>query len=299
MGSTGTDDPGSRVARPWEALEETPCPVCGVGREGARIFRRFPPFQLWACGNCGVWYLSPRLKSGVMLAEYRDGRYFSGAPGAGYVGAAGGYQAQEEPLRRTFRAFLGALEKRRLAGGSLLEIGCAYGYFLDEAREHFQRLVGTDFSEDAVARTRSLGLECIHGGLDHLAETDRFDRILSIGVLEHIYRPGEWVSQAVRHLNPGGWLIHATPFAGSLWFWLMGRRWPSYKVPEHVALYGRLALRNLMVRCGARELIWLPYVHYFSLGLVAAKLGLPVAPDKSRGMVPLPQTMLAVAARFS
>ena len=47
------------------------------------------------------------------------------------------YAAQEKSLRATFRLFMNNLEKKRLTGKTLLEVGCGYGYLLDEAKNFF------------------------------------------------------------------------------------------------------------------------------------------------------------------
>jgi len=37
------------------------------------------------------------------------------------------------------------LHKRNVTGGKLLEIGCGFGFLLDEAKNYFDYRIGTDF----------------------------------------------------------------------------------------------------------------------------------------------------------
>ena len=54
----------------------------------------------------------------------------------------------------------------------------------------------------------------------------------------------------------------------------MGKQWPSFKIPEHVAYYDPNTLKKLMRRCRrAREIKILDYPHAFPFGLIAQKLG--------------------------
>ena len=60
--------------------------------------------------------------------EYYSGDYFSGGRADGYVD----YQGTEAVLRREFSHSLEFI-RRHQASGRLLEIGCAYGFFLEQA----------------------------------------------------------------------------------------------------------------------------------------------------------------------
>ena len=114
-----------------DALEHPACPLCGSEerREDIYVFR---PFAVARCQGCRLWYEYPRLAEPVMRASYADDAYFEGGE-AGYSS----YQAQEATLRPTFRRFLRELSHRGMTGGRLLEVGCAYGFFLDEAKGYF------------------------------------------------------------------------------------------------------------------------------------------------------------------
>ena len=97
------------------------------------------------------------------MVRSRDLRTFAGSV-FGYQGGQSGYAdtsyfEQETALRATFKRLLRNLEKREMTGGELLEIGCGYGYLLDEARPYFSRRVGTDFSPEAAAHARKSGAE--------------------------------------------------------------------------------------------------------------------------------------------
>ena len=64
----------------------------------------------------------------------------------------------------------------------------------------------------------------------------KFDCVLAIQVIEHVYQPLTFVKQLINHTQPGGHIIIATPDIGGVLRKTMGRHWPSFKVPEHVRL---------------------------------------------------------------
>lgn len=226
-----------------------------------------------------------------MLESYRDHSYFEGG-GAGYRS----YRSQETTLRRTFRRFLRALEAREMTGGVLLEVGCAYGFFLEEASPWFDLRVGTEFSAQAAEQARGRADRILLGGLERLAG-ERFDVAAAIHVIEHVYDPIAFLVQLREHLAPGGWAIVATPDMGGFWRPLMGRRWPFFKIPEHVTYFDRRTLRRLFAAAGYRDVQQVPYVSSFSLDMVAEKLGWRVPAAIAERAVPLPATTIAMVAR--
>jgi SAM-dependent methyltransferase len=271
-------------------LETSCCPLCGAA-ECATVFAGagFAPFALQSCASCGLHYLSPRLTESAITQHYASDRYFAGD---GYTD----YQQQEASLRGTFSRFLRALAQRGCTGGSLLEVGCGYGYLLDEAQVHFERRVGIDFSPGAVQRAAALADAAYQGGIEALPASEPvFDCVVATHVVEHVYHPRAFVKALMARLRPGGHLVLATPDAGSFWRLGMGRRWPSFKLPEHVLYFNRRTLGRLMEDAGLQRLQPVPYPHAFPLPLIAAKLGLSVPRAVRHLSLWLPATTLAIA----
>lgn len=184
-----------------------------------------------------------------------------------------------------------------MTGGRLLEVGCAYGFFLDEARGHFEWRSGTDYSEAAARRARSLADAVYLGGLGEIPAGERYDCAVLIHVIEHIYRPRELVAGLLERLRPGGWVVLAAPDMGSVWRLLMGRSWPFFKVPEHVTYFSRRSLAALLAAAGCRRVVPLPYASSFTGDLIGEKLGLRLPAWLARRRFRLPATTVACAGR--
>ena len=100
---------------------------------------------------------------------------------------------------------------------SLFDIGCGDGRFLREVQSRFggKRLLGIDYSEEAVRWARSLNPELKFEVADICQQPldERFDVVTLLEVIEHI--PCEQLPEFLRavtgHLNPGGWLILSAP----------------------------------------------------------------------------------------
>ena len=272
-------------------LDLSPCPLCGSEERHENVYV-FPPFAVARCRRCRLWYLHPRLAEPAMHAQYEADSYFEGGA-AGYSS----YQAQERTLRPTFRRFLAELDRRGMTGGRLLEVGCAYGFFLDEARSRFTHRTGTDYSPAALEKARGRADHVILGGTAQIPAGELFDCIAVIHVIEHIYDPVEFLRTLAGHLRPGGWMVLATPDMGSPWRPLMRYRWPFFKIPEHVTYFDRRTLGDLLRRSGYETVQSLPYASVFSLDLIGEKLGIRMPAALGNRQLWLPATAIAAAGR--
>jgi SAM-dependent methyltransferase len=225
-----------------------------------------------------------------MQEVYRDLSYFEGGA-SGYADSS--YLAQEAALRATFKRFLHNLKKRALAGGDLLEVGCGYGYLLDEARTYFQRRAATEFSPRGAEIAGATGADVFVGGVEQLPAGVMFDCVIATHVIEHIYAPLPFMKRLTAHTKPGGHIVLATPDIGGALRKLMGRRWPSFKVPEHVIYFNFRTLGLLMRQAGLEDIRRLPYPHAFPLGLIAAKFGLALPRFIAHFNVWVPATTVA------
>ena len=272
-------------------LETASCPLCSSERRRPTSFGT-DGLGVVRCGDCGVLFLSPRLKEERILEYYRDGSYFEGTD-CGYTS----YLEQEKTLRLTFRRLLKNLARKGLTGGSVLEVGCGLGFFLDEARPFFSQRVGTDLSADVAGKASELADQVWVGGVEALPEEERFDLVVALHVIEHVYDPVPFVRQLASRVKVGGHLLLATPDAGSLWLRILGKRWPSFKFPEHVTFYNQRILTDLFLKAGIRDLAPIRYLHAFPISEVLRKFGLSAGGPVGRWSAWIPATTVASVGR--
>jgi SAM-dependent methyltransferase len=286
-------------------LEYPVCPLCNSDRRDfpfrlsatGRVRRgEQEPYRVARCIECGLHYLYPRLIERAMQEIYRESSYYEGGA-CGYADTS--YTAQEFALRATFKRLLQNLATRGLTGGNLLEIGCGYGYLLDEARSFFGRRVGTEFSPEGAEIARATGAEVFIGGIEQVPSEAKFDCVIGTQLIEHVYEPLSFIKRLAGHTKSGGHIILATPDIGGVLRKAMGQRWPSFKVPEHVLYFDYSTLSSLMSRAGLDDVHRLPYPHAFPLGLIAAKFGFTLPPSVRRFKVWVPATTVAAYGRVT
>jgi SAM-dependent methyltransferase len=148
-------------------------------------------------------------------------------------------------LRREFARTVAFIRKHR-PGGRLLELGCAYGFFLQEAKPYFNP-VGIELAKDAANHARRAGLNVITGIADQptLNRLGKMDVIVLLDVIEHLPSPRDTLALCVRHLNPGGIVVITTGDFGSLTAKLAGARWRLMTPPQHLWFFTRESMRRL------------------------------------------------------
>jgi SAM-dependent methyltransferase len=277
------------------ALEHPACPLCGADAPRPLAAKpEWTPHRVVACGDCRFVYLSPRPSELEMRALYESDSYFEAENETEETSGYDAYAEQELALRLTFRRWLSRLAGKGHAGGSMLEIGCGHGYLLDEAAAFFGRREGTEYSIAAAHDAAKVADEIHVGGIDAVPADRRYDLVVSNQVIEHVYAPLEFLKAQLALVKPGGTIAIATPWMRSPWQRVLGERWPSYKIPEHVLYFDSTSLTTLMRQAGLQEIERLPYPHAFPLSLVAAKLGMPLGGRLGRTSLWIPGTTLAM-----
>jgi len=183
--------------------------------------------------------------SGTQSKSYYGQGYFNG----------GDYQAYEASApfaKSNFREL-----KRRLSAiqssGTLLELGCAYGYFLDEARSEW-KVRGVDISAHAIqqAATRYGGAVTQGDFLElDFAET-QYDWIVMWDVIEHLDQPQAYLDKCFKLLRPNGHIALTTGDVTSPAAQLMGKRWRLLTPPSHLTFFSAEGMRRLLEKAGLR-----------------------------------------------
>ncbi|MEZ5826575.1 MAG: hypothetical protein R3C97_18155, partial [Geminicoccaceae bacterium] len=88
------------------------------------------------------------------------------------------------------------------------------------------------------------------------------------------YHPVPFLKAARQRLRANGHMVVAVPDMGSIWRRAMGRRWPSFKFPEHVTFFDASTLRDALARSGFSNIRPVAYPHAFPVSLIVRKLGL-------------------------
>src|SRR5215469_13298460 len=213
------------------------CPACACTTAHWNLYSK-NSCDILQCAKCG---LGRAECDNFNANSYYTADYFSGARADGYVD----YRGSERVLRREFARTVQFIRGFR-KGGRLLEIGCAYGFFLEEARR-FYDVAGIEVADAAVAFCRSRGLAVINGVAEQslIAQFGMLDVIVLLDVVEHLADPQSTLALCRQHLNPGGVIVITTGDFASFYARLSGRKLRLMTPPQHLWFFTPESIRRL------------------------------------------------------
>lgn len=159
-------------------------------------------------------------------------------------------------------------------GATLLDAGANYGHFLAVAGEVY-RARGFDISPAAVAWSRDrFGVDNRVASIYALpAElAGPFDAIVSFDVIEHVDDPRRALRSMHDALQPGGLMFLTTPDAGSVVARLLGARWHYLDPIQHIVLFNRRNLAQLLDETGFEVVAMRTIGHRYRVSYVLDRL---------------------------
>jgi SAM-dependent methyltransferase len=208
-------------------------------------------------------------------------------------------RAKEQALVRA-KAYLDYLKRYKLSG-RLLDVGCAYGFFLEVFRERFE-VFGMDISEYAIKQAKR-HLPTAQGRLIcHDCQNpwpypdDFFDVVIAIAVIEHLKNPHAMIQEVFRCLKPKGiFMLHTC----NLLYEILPRVFPklfptiAYGDSTHVSPMYPWELRSLLADFDLLESIRKPAIG--KLWLLERKFNMPIL--KTVGKLPILNSTLTWICR--
>ena len=226
---------------------EERCPVCGQG--GARHWVQAPDrfhgrrqaYELVRCEACSlVWLTHPPQPE--EMHEHYTGAYHR------LISSAG-----DAPERWGFR--IEALARYKPLGGSLLDLGCSSGAFLESLKGGAWKLYGIEMSAEGAktAEERSNAQVFVGSILDASFAPESFDAITCFDVLEHLYEPRQVMARVGEWLKPGGIFYVLVPNIDSAEARAFGSYWHGLELPRHLFHYSPESLKFLAESAGLKE----------------------------------------------
>jgi SAM-dependent methyltransferase len=193
------------------------------------------------CQACSLVWLSRPPGPTEMYLHYTD-EYHK------LISAAGA----DSPRRWRARKATLDLHKRL---GSLLDLGCSSGAFLESLSKESWKLYGVEMSADCAktAEARSGAHVFVGDILDAPFPPESFDVVTCFDVLEHLYEPRRVMSRITEWLRPGGIFYVLVPNVDSAEARVFGSYWHGLELPRHLFHYSPTSLKFLAESAGLRE----------------------------------------------
>jgi 2-polyprenyl-3-methyl-5-hydroxy-6-metoxy-1,4-benzoquinol methylase len=253
------------------ATTESRCNLCDTPIAANAVVFVKDGYEIARCPSCGLLFRRHLPEPAEVRRLYEED-YFRAASGettgAGYLD----YLGDEDNHRRNARRRLDLLAPL-VAPGRVLDVGCAAGFFLDEAGRRGWSALGIDVAPDPAAWGREeLGLEIVVGQFLEARLPGSFDAITMWDYLEHTLDPRAELERAASLLRRGGILGLSTGDAGSYAARVSGPRWHLLTPRHHNFYFTKPTLRRYLEQEGL-ELVASKYLwSFYSVAYVAHKL---------------------------
>ena len=138
--------------------------------------------------------------------------------------------------------------------GSLFEVGCGAGHFLERAMGQGWSVHGNEYGNLTIASCRGRNIAVTEGPLDPARHgIGTFDVVCSFEVIEHVAHPRREIDHMLALLRPGGLLYLTTPNFNCLARRVSPREWSVASYPEHLNYFTPASLHHMLRGQGARK----------------------------------------------
>lgn len=213
------------------------------------IVHRKDHWQYLRCRNCNLVSVHPRPTPREVTKHYED-----------YLPPQHQEIEQWKSMMRVVIATSANLvESRTKTGkGKLLDIGCGYGFFLQEMHSRGWEVEGIEISEVGREYIRDKCAIQVHSQqLEDLSLSDNlFDVVTLFYVIEHLLDPLAILREVHRVLKPGGLVLlrwpHSTPIVKILG--PLSKKLDLYHAPYHLYDFSPNTIKSLLSLVGFEDI---------------------------------------------
>lgn len=194
------------------------------------------------CKDCGLLWVPDITEQ--QIVDFYNGEYFNSRDS---VTGYNDYLADEMLHRMNAANIVRKAQKFiKKSHPTALDVGCAYGFLMDEARKLGQETSGLEINQEAYRyATQTLKLKAFNKILmDSHFDDSSFDVVYLIGTIEHLMAPAKCLQEINRIMKVGGIVVITTMDTKGIF--------PLYslKPPEHLFYFSHDNLSNLLFKTG-------------------------------------------------
>lgn len=217
------------------------CIACGKKR-----FTNYTK-ELIECNSCGL-IVAKEIPTFDELKKLYEEEYFFGMEYSDY-------KADRPALEKNFKTRTRFLKKYLHQDAKVLEIGCAYGYFLNIIKENVAWHKGYDVSKEGVDYAKNelkVNAEADDFLKDKTIKNNSLDLVCMWDVMEHFGEPDKHVAKAAKLLKKGGALCLTTGDIGAFVPRIRGEKWRMIHPPTHIYYFNVPSIEKLLLNHGLK-----------------------------------------------
>lgn len=203
--------------------------------------------ELKECVKCGL-VVAKHIPTFSELKKLYEEEYFFGMEYSDY-------KADRPALEKNFRTRIKYLKKYLHSKSKVLEVGCAYGYFLNLIKEEVSWHKGYDVSSEGIDyAVKELKVNAEAGDFlkDTSIKNESLDLVCMWDVMEHFGEPQKHVEKAAKLLKKGGALCFTTGDVGAFVPRKRGEKWRMVHPPTHIYYFNVKGATRLLEKYGLK-----------------------------------------------
>lgn len=223
---------------------------------------------LMRCSSCGHVCADMNYDELALKGLYAKG-YFFGEEYSDYL-------ADRDAIQKNFNQRLKVLCSHIdiFRHKHLLEIGCAYGFFLEIARNSFETVKGFDITVEGIAyaaKQLKVDVTCADF-LQHNFGARRFDVVCMWDTIEHLQNPHLYIEKIAGLTESGALIAITTGDIESFNACINKSRWRLIHPPTHLHYFSRKTLERMLQRYGF-DIIYNRYCGFYrSIDMAAYRM---------------------------
>ena len=228
---------------------ESNCPACESHEKNYKYIKNGLSYS--SCVKCDTFYMDPRPSEDILEWFYKDSenyKYWNE-----HIFPQTDIVRKEKIFTPRVDKLIYYLNKYNVTSNSLLEIGCAFGTFLELVNNtgKFDRVTGVEPTPGLAATCRSKGIEVIEETVENikLEEQEKYSVVANFEVLEHLGNPISFIKKCRSFLKPDGILIFTCPNGKGFDFEILGSDCNSVD-HEHLNYFNPYSIKILLKNCG-------------------------------------------------
>lgn len=241
---------------------ENKCIICGSDRNRSLYA------GILECRECGHVFADLQLSDEELFDLYGK-KYFFGEEYSNYLADKKVIQKNGRLRMKILKTFIDSARHKRL-----LEIGCAYGFFLDTVKDEFDSVQGIDITDDGIRYAQEqLKLNVIREDfLKYDFGRQKFDMVCMWDTVEHLRDPHRYIEKISKCMESGALIAITTGDIKSINARLNGRKWRLIHPPTHIHYFSKKNLERMLNNYGF-EILYNKYCGFYrSIDIAAYRL---------------------------
>lgn len=230
------------------------CYLCRKAKP--RFYFKKLGYSIYKCPLCQFLSLDFEQNYQSFIHSYYTKEYFTGHT---KIRAYANYKKDKPNILKNAKNILLKVKKVKKEG-FLLDVGCAMGFFMEEAEKIGFQAYGVEVSQYAgkIAQ-KTFGEKIFLGSIENFCQkwptlpvfkNLAFDVILFSDIIEHLKDPKNVLIKLKQLLKREGLIVIQTGDADSFWARLMKKNWHFFAPPQHLYFFSQKTLAEMLNQTG-------------------------------------------------